>query len=299
MDYREVLLDSQKSGISAFLKFILQYHNFENAIACFVEGQDYPYYESRVSNNKKNDEEVLFYPCNGRHEVELVKGLIEKNLHLKENLKILYFCDNDYGINRKINNIFYTDYYSIENYYTSRNFIINIITKIFNINKYDSDYDRCLTLYDEKYKIFNEQMIKVNAYCYSIREKEIMNERRTNFGIVKFGKLVKDMSNLSNFQMENLDFNKLERLFPNNLGITEEEYNENINKIDNTKLRGKWELEFIVWFLDKLKNAINNGDYGLQKNGRIRISFQNEIMISMEKYADTTNNLIDYIKENS
>lgn len=299
MDYREILIDSQKSGISAFVKFVLQYHSFENVIANFVEGKDQAYYEFRVSDNKKSDSDVLFYPCNGRHEVELVKKLIDNNLHLDKKAKILYFCDNDYGINNQVQNIFYTDYYSIENYYTSRDFVINIITKVFNINKYDSDYNTCLTLYDEKYKEFNEQMIKVNAYCYTIREKEKKIGGRTEIKRTKFDDFVDCRSSLDKFQMKNLDFEKLEGMFPNNLEITEEEYNNNINKIDNTKLRGKWELEFIVWFLDKLRIAINKGDYGLQNNAKIRVSFQNEIMISMVRHADTTNNLIDYIKKNS
>lgn len=301
MDYKEVLIDSQKSGIVAYHKFMLQYHNFENVIANFVEGKDQAYYESRVSNYKKSNSDILFYPCNGRHEVELVKKLIDNNLHLDKKVKTLYFCDNDYGIKNQIQNIFYTDYYSVENYYTSKKFIINVITKIFNISKYDLDYNRCLALYDEKYKLYNEQMIKVNAYCYSIREKEKEKAVRERIDIRKlnFSNFVECKSNIDNFKMKNLNFNELKELFPNDLEIKEEEYNNNINKIDNTKLRGKWELEFVVWFLESLRIAIKNGDNGLQKNDSIKFSFQNEIMISMERFADTTDKLIDYIAKNS
>lgn len=182
-----------------------------------------------------------------------------------------------------------------------KKFIINVITKIFNISKYDLDYNRCLALYDEKYKLYNEQMIKVNAYCYSIREKEKEKAVRERIDIRKlnFSNFVECKSNIDNFKMKNLNFNELKELFPNDLEIKEEEYNNNINKIDNTKLRGKWELEFVVWFLESLRIAIKNGDNGLQKNDSIKFSFQNEIMISMERLADTTDKLIDYIAKNS
>lgn len=81
MNYKQLLIDSQKSGVSAMLEFVLQYRDFDKVVACFVEGKDSSYYRSRVENNVDMNNEVLFYSCNGKSEVELVKRMIDYNLH--------------------------------------------------------------------------------------------------------------------------------------------------------------------------------------------------------------------------
>lgn len=299
MNYKQMLIDSQKSGVSALLEFVLQYHNFDNVVAGFVEGQDFSYYRSRVTENVDANYEVLFYPCNGRSEVELVKKMIDSNLNLKSNVKTLYFCDNDYGIKKKIAGIYYTDYYSVENFYTTKDFIIKILNNIFNISKYNPDYDICIKLYEEKYNIYNKQAIKINAYCYCIRNKEKIENitERTEFNKIKF----RDFSNnleFNKFEMKDFNFYKLSNVISSSVSILEEEYINNIKQIDYTKFRGKWELEFVVWFLEELRIQIKKGANGLSKNSKLTFSFENNIMTSMKRFAETPEKLINYIREN-
>lgn len=245
-----------------------------------------------------SDNEILFYPCNGKHEVELVKKMIDLNLHLKEDVRVLFYCDNDYGLYNKTNGIFYTDLYSVENYYSTENFIIRILNNVFNINKYNPEYEICLNLYRKKYKEYNEQIVKLNAYCYGIRKSE-KNESlaRTNLNNLKLKNFMNN-DDFSEFQMKELNYKIIKLMISSKINILEEEYDRYLEEIDNTKLRGKWEIQFIIWFLEGLRKEIKNGGSGLAKNNRTIISFQNEIMTSMEKFADTSDSLVEYIKSN-
>ena len=298
MNYKQLLIDSQKSGVSAMLEFVLQYHDFDKVVACFVEGKDSSYYRSRVENNVDMNNEVLFYSCNGKSEVELVKRMIDSNLHLKKDVKTLYFCDNDYGIDSKLDGIFYTDFYSVENYYSTELFVKNIIKNVFNINKHNPEYDICIDMYREKYKRFNEQIMKLNAYCYGLRVKEKeLSSLRADFNYIKLRDILIN-DDFENFELKNIDYNIIKSMIVSENSITSQEYDECLKMIDETKLRGKWELQFVIWFLEGLRKQIKNGESGLSKNNRNIISFQNEIMTSMEKYAITTESLINYITQN-
>lgn len=295
MNYKQLLIDSQKSGVSAMLEFVLQYHDFDKVVACFVEGKDSSYYRSRVENNVDMNNEVLFYSCNGKSEVELVKRMIDSNLHLKKDVKTLYFCDNDYGIDSKLDGIFYTDFYSVENYYSTELFVKNIIKNVFNINKHNPEYDICIDMYREKYKRFNEQIMKLNAYCYGLRVKEKeLSSLRADFNYIKLRDILIN-DDFENFELKNIDYNIIKSMIVSENSITSQEYDECLKMIDEIKLRGKWELQFVIWFLEGLRKQIKNGESGLSKNNRNIISFQNEIMTSMEKYAVTTESLIHYI----
>lgn len=297
MNYKQLLIDSQKSGVSAMLEFVLQYHDFDKVVACFVEGKDSSYYRSRVENNVDMNNEVIFYSCNGKSEVELVKRMIDSNLHLKKDVKTLYFCDNDYGIDSKLDGIFYTDFYSVENYYSTELFVKNIIKNVFNINKHNPEYDICIDMYREKYKRFNEQIMKLNAYCYGLRVKEKeLSSLRTDFNYIKLRDILIN-DDFENFELKNIDYNIIKSMIVSENSITSQEYDECLKMIDETKLRGKWELQFVIWFLEGLRKQIKNGESGLSKNNRNIISFQNEIMTSMEKYAVTTESLIHYITQ--
>lgn len=296
MSYKKILIDAQKSGESAIMKFLLQYHEFEKVVACFVEGKDADYYQSRVKDIILDSDNILFYPCNGKMEVEKAKKMIDDNFINSKNNTFMFFCDKDYDLYEKKDDIFYTDYYSVENYYSNQHFVEEIIKNVFHINKYDSDFRICVNLYKERENAFHKEMRKVNAYCYCIRkiEKE-SNIIRSNINKIKINKFVIN-NKFEQFEMKKINYTILQEIFETDFEILEEDYNNSIQLIDDTKLRGKWELEFIVWFLEGLKRQIKNGSYNLSKRDRKYISFDNEIMTSMEKYAYTSVSLNYYIK---
>lgn len=298
MDYLKYLIDAQKSGVAALMSFTLSYRDFENVIACFVEGKDACYYRSRVMKHVDSAKEIIFYPCNGKAEVIFVRNSLKLNLQPTENVKVLYFCDRDYDLDLKCDDIFYTDFYSVENYYCTKSFVENVLVNVFNFNRYNPNYYLALKLFDEKFSIFYDEIIKVNSFAYSCRINERKNGlSRKDFNSVSFLKFVEDDS-FDTFKMQSLNYNNLVHIF-NVDYVTEDDYLNNLTQINDSKIRGKWFLKFIIWFLEGIKIELKNGTNGFIKcNSRI-ISFEDSVMTSMEQYAYTSSTLINYIIENS
>lgn len=297
MDYLKYLIDAQKSGVAALMSFMMDYHHLENVIACFVEGKDSCYYRSRINNVVNFSKDVLFYPCNGRKEVTFVRNSLHSNLYPNENVKVLFFCDRDYDLDLKYDDIFYTDYYSIENYYSTRKFVENVLINVFNFSKYNPNFHLALKFFDEKYKLFYNEIVKVNAFAYSARINEKKyNLPRVDLSVISFSKINKNKT-LENFEMNNLTYQDLVSIFSVDY-VTEEEYSNNLSNIDETKIRGKWVLSFIIWYFESIKNELKSGTNGfIQSNTKI-ISFTDNIMLSMDQYAQTTSDLINYIRSN-
>ena len=120
---------------------------------------------------------------------------------------------------------------------------------------------------------------------------------RKDLSKITFRKFI-DNNDFDDFQMKDVDYAFLIKVF-GETSISKESYESAISSIDISKLRGKWELEFMVWFLEGLKKQIKKGNYNLAKKNNRFISFENEIMTSMERYAFTSKKLINYIKSNT
>ena len=151
-----------------------------------------------------------------------------------------------------------------------------------------------MNLFNEKYKIYYEEIIKVNGFAYAIRAKEKSRHlKRTNLSKIKFENMIEN-KNFDSFKMKSFDYISLKKKIDLEFEITENEFKESILKIDKSNLRGKWELQFYIWFLNGLKKCINNGAYNLMKNEKIKISFDNLMSITATQ-AIFTKELKEYI----
>lgn len=292
MNYKEVLVNCQGSAVSAILKFMLSNKLDDKVAACFVEGKDDAYYRIKIKACVPDGYEPRFFPCHGRHGVENAFNIATSELKLIGNAKMLFFADKDYDLYKKLDGILYTDYYSIENYYSQFNVVSEIIKQYFNLSSFDDDYKICMDLYEDKYAVFYEGIIKVNAYAYALRKLERDNKKsRTNFDDIKISKFV-DVMEFDNYKMKDLSFCELKKIFKDNL-VENEDFERAFNAIDVYKLRGKWELGFVVWFLKELKRLFGEGSYNLTKN-KITCSFDN-IMIDCSNYAECSPFLASYV----
>lgn len=295
MNYKEVLIDSQGSAVAAFTMFINQYCKFDNVMACFVEGKDCSYYGNKINKIVENNYEVIFYPCNGKKQVEIVKEMIEHNCNINKNVKFLYLVDKDYDIQQRKDGIFYTDYYSIENYYSQQETLSNILNDLLNISKYDPDYQQAIDLFLEKQEIYRLEISKVNAFAYALRKKEFVEgKKRQDFKKITFEKLLNNNS-FDDFEMKNFDYEKLKELFNSESYITEEEYTTSLNQINEYNTRGKWDIKFMIWYLNCLKKIIKEGTRGFSKNPRMKIQFDQLMYIASEQsvLSESLKNYID------
>jgi hypothetical protein len=299
------LRENRETAPVAYTEFVLAYSKEEEDLYCFFEGdEDKRYYRIRIKQEFKN------FTCGGKDNVKKVFKLI--NEHKEYNLaNTLFFIDKDYSNEQKNSNIYVTPCYSIENFYTATEVLKNILINEFNLKELDKDF----ILIVEKFKMlqskFHNELLFFNAWlaCQSdLREK---NGIKTYLSIdtkVKsyFEGIVKNkLSEIKNFD----DLKKIDiienTLFSNAPKIETQKLQKKIDefksKIDSCVFRGKFELRFMVSFLQQLKNEIGKQPSKsiFEKKQKCTFEFKYENVIStLSQYAITPDCLKEFIDEN-
>jgi hypothetical protein len=304
----EQMRQSRKSYSVAYQEFMLNYKKYN--YHCFFEGKDDPkYYNFRIKSFVNN---FNWYICNGKDYVKEIKKIIEMNY---QNIKSMYFIDKDFSNqNSDSNDIYITPCYSIENFYTNEEFIKEVLKTEFVIYESDDDFNRIMDIFKELQKEFHKKTIILNAWLASYNDKLEQNNsqeiKRLNIDdkiepILK-NPVLPELKGIKNLDKINEKL-KIDNIFKvdSNL-ITKEditkkiEFFENIGKFE-CFFRGKFELIFIVSFLEKLKQEVtkkNNRSYNLKKR-KCDVEFKfNNILSSLTQYAKTPICLINFLKKN-
>jgi len=306
----EQMRQSRKSYTVAYQKFMLDYRKY--AYYCFFEGKDDPkYYNIRIKSRVNN---FNWYICNGKDNVMKIKNLIEKNY---QGVNSLYFIDKDFS-NLKFsnNNVYITPCYSIENFYSNEEFIKEVLKTECMIDEYDDDFNVIMDIFKKLQEKFHENTIILNVWlaCYSDKleqnNNQIIEIKRLNIDdkIEAFLKnsVLPELKGIKNLDSINEKL-KIDKIFNIDSDfITEENIKHKIKffkKIGNFAcfFRGKFELLFIVSFLDKLKQEItkkNNRAFNLKKR-KCDTEFKlNNILSSLTQYARTPKCLNAFLKNN-
>lgn len=278
---------------SRFLLLVSQHG--EDAVYCFVEGYDMPYYRAIVRSVVRK--EPLKIRCSGKAGVIAANLFIEEREDCRKYTK-RYFVDRDYDSNEKIPvTIFVTDGYSIENYYLSEACVGAILEIEFKMSKsvYSKEYQKCMNLFRQEHRIFFEATLLFNAW-YSCLYQSLDWDRSE---VTLDNRFPKEWLNLI---IGNIRCNYT-------LPDIEEKYDK-VPKIDKTLVlervdklkalgpsctRGKYEMQFLFEFLSFLKNEPKKNR--LYTVASCSLPFQQNSMIStFSQYADVTDNLFNYIK---
>lgn len=283
--------------VAVFHKFLLDNKNRDNTLFSFVEGNDFCYYNPRIRENTSY-EKYINYRCEGKKNVIGVRDLINKIYHKKENNTLLFFVDKDYNFESIPADIYVTDYYSIENFYLNERTLVDILENFMELEIDSVNYNLAIKYYEKCYKIYSRLAVKLNVFYYTIREYEkIHNCCRTNLNSVNFLYFVKNNS-IADFSMINPSFNDLKKLYNVDFKINSIEFKKNIILFDennHNNFRGKFELEFLKWFLSTLRIEIKNGNLNFQKQTVCNYDFNMDIMRVLSEYAYTPDSLLKYI----
>lgn len=299
----EQMKEAQKCSAAIYMKFVNNYQQYPNTLFCFYEGEDEYYYGPRVKTSTKySDEQIIDLSCNGKDGVISVYNSIKKNVDLPDDINTLYFIDKDYGFNSiKDSNVYETSTYSIESFYCSIDAVRKMIMGLFNINKMEMDeVDKILKLFAEKYEIYKELIIPLNAYLYSIREYEKINKisKRANFKLIKDSNIYKN-KDFDNFEMRKFDMEYYKKILAIDYDIEEISFNK--NKIyfmkENSNNRGKFEISFVVWFLDNIKKILKTGSHNLIKRECPKTNIESNPIFILSRYADTPDSLIKFLNK--
>lgn len=308
----EQMRQSRESYSVAYQKFMLNYKKYNHH--CFFEGKDDPkYYYIRVKNIIINN--FSYYICNGKDNVIKINNIIKKNY---PNTKSMYFIDKDFS-NRDLNsdnidNVYITPCYSIENFYTNEEFIKEVLKNEFMIDEYDDDFNMIINVFKKLQKEFHKKTIILNAWLASYNDKLEQNNsqeiKRLNIDdkikpILK-NPVLPELKGIKNLDKIN-EKSKIDNIFKvdSNL-ITEEDITKKVKFFKNIGnfecfFRGKFELIFIVSFLEKLKQEVtkkNNRAFNLKKR-KCDVEFKfNNILSSLTQYAKTPICLINFLEKN-
>lgn len=295
----EAFIQKQNSAEVLYSYFVLYTAQYgKNAVYCFVEGYDMPYYISIVRNIYRGKTPVGI-SCKGKSNVIAVNKYIE-SIDIDKNRKYTkrYFVDRDFDNNDQLSDtIFVTDGYAIENYYLSDTCVSNILEIELKISQvqYPDQYSRCMTLFRQEHNKFIKGTLLLNAWYYCLyhnanwnRSNVSLNEKfpkewlKWNIGNITFHYTLTDIQ--AKFDKAPiLDIKSIER-----------QMNE-FTKLGASYLRGKYEIQFLYEFLKFIRDEPKNHRY--YSVATCSLPFHLSTMIStFAQYADVSEKLYNYIK---
>ncbi len=281
-----------------FIEFMRLYKHSKDSFFCIVEGEDGKYYDIRIRHYCRNNN-YHFLVSGGKEEVIRLHSMITGKEEYK-NAKTMYFVDKDFDDVLNISLIYETPCYSIENLYTTLDAFSRILKNEFGLNKLDADYEKCFDLFLERQNEFHECVKLLNAWIACQRDL-------SNKGICS--RLNLNNININNFVdieldkvVSKYDVNVIHKILPDAIKIESDVLEEKIKyieKMDTQKyFRGKFEIEFMRIFLEKLKQdrCCKTPKY-FTKRKRIRLNLSRSNIISeLSQYAETPACLCSYLQ---
>lgn len=279
-----------------FSRFVLLSSSYgDDAIYCFVEGYDMPYYRAIIYSVCRK--EPIEIKCNGKGNVIAANTYIESMANYKHYQK-RYFVDHDFDNNDNIpSTIFITDGYSIENYYLSDKCVGSILETEFKMSRavHHDKYTKCMDFFHSEHNRFLEGTLLLNAWYSCLYASSEWNR--------------KDVSLEDEFPAEWLSLKIGNIHYSYNLSDIEKKYNKapHIEEItikeEKSKLqakghmfyRGKYEMQFLFEFLKFIQNEPKKSRVYSVASCPIPF-FQNTMLSTFSQYADVSDNLYKYIE---
>lgn len=296
MNAQDLKKKANNSTAVAFHKFVLLRKNHIQDLFCFYEGMDNGYYYPRIKEIYNGNHHPI---CCGNKKSVLY---MHKSVKTKyPDTKCSFFVDNDFDERIENDDIYETPCYSIENFYTSKSFISDILKNEFGLSEIDSEYKTALNIFETNQEIYHQESLLFNGWYASLKEKASKNSCCTNvnlncsipkeFLVLKIGSIA-----------GNYTYDDLKNKFPEAISISKEEVE---NKIDELKskelrltLRGKYELEFVYTFLQYLIDDANHIQKRnvIKKKTKFRVD-KAQMLSQLSQYAETPDCLINYIEQ--
>lgn len=260
MTFIDLLNQAGDAPEGVHIKFLHNYKPKEKTLHFFFEGgDDQSFYVNFIENIFPEDYTFHYYICNGKENVLANYEDIDWAVYNKS--RILFFTDKDLddilGVNQ-INdqNIFETQYYSIENYLVTAEVYVRFLREICLIT--DGDIISELKgRFIEELRIFSEEMTRISAWVVYCR-KNNFDVNLSDIDIAKLFKITKD------FNIKRAIPKGAKNRFDYICSVTKTNYyslpelkeiSKNLYRIETPKkfIRGKYELWFLYAFC---KNTI-------------------------------------------
>ncbi|MCJ1806923.1 DUF4435 domain-containing protein [Flavobacterium covae] len=292
------LRNSRGESVVAFTEFANSTRALPNHLFCFFEGKDNPYYLPRI---KKYTNHYHPIKCGGRSKVFEVYELI-KNKEVYTRYKKAFFIDRDFNEPLQELNppVFETPCYSIENLYVSSSVFKEILINEFSLSATTNPlHNEYLDLYEKRQEEFHNSVLLFNAWYSCLID--IRNSQRIQTGVNLDDKFPKNFINFTIDQVSiNYNLSRLNAEFPSAIDIDENILTAKINEFQDCDMlkvfRGKYEMEFLIKFIDMIILEAKTN------NKKLKFSFagalNNERAIAIfSNYAETPESLNLYIQK--
>lgn len=299
------------SGLVAYTEFVLDFKKKADNIYCFFEGKEDRSYYSFRTNLIYHNENYFDYICNGKDNVLKLYKLINNHLiYSKSNVG--YFVDYDFDGVTLPKEVYTTPYYSIENFYVVDKAFENILINEFNISRKCPCFREAKTKFTVARKKFHQKIIFLNAWlaCQNDyrRKKGIKTRLNIEDSLKKvitaddFNKIVSSDLITINFPQQLITQQNIESIFCDSPKIEKTIFERKLLEFKKVKgeevFRGKFELKFLVSFLNRFKDEIGKRkNSAFQKRYSTPLRFEYVTSISqLTNNAVTPQCLIEYIK---
>ena len=169
----EEMREKSKNAASAWLDFSQRKNTNMDTYHFFFEGYDRFYYFNKFKEVHysllKCYPSFNQYECGGKSGVLKVYQKIRTEDPLFPQKRLLFFIDKDYekigSLQSPYEGIYQTDFYSIENFYTSAEVIKRIIEEEIGYNQGTIEFDDIVSKYKELHQNFIDKLTDFNLFC--------------------------------------------------------------------------------------------------------------------------------------
>jgi len=265
MSFVDVLRTARTSAATVYQQFLIDNPKWFNHVFAFLEGHDDPsFYFRPLTEYLPNPKTLHFYKCGNKREVYATYEKISRRGDV-QNIT-LFFVDKDLSdilmeTYPESQNIYVTDYYSIENYVVEEYIVSASIIETFHLqyNSVNLDPNSLVSIFLRERVKFYEIMRPLMAWIIYCRR----NGYQPQLDNIDLNRIFTWSNNVEIFQSPNMVnlYQHLEECCQIEIGTTDDNSVSLIEKEISlleakTYIRGKFELWFLVKFLDKLILAL-------------------------------------------
>ena len=287
---------SRDKAVVVFTELTRLYKQYPSALYCFFEGEDGKYYGIRIKNITRPEKD-FYLPCKGKEGVLGIHRMLSARKYYA-NIRAAYFIDRDFDkpiSEIGLNGIYETPCYSIENFYTSVQCFSEILRTEFKLIESDENFEKCVSLYVRLQEEFHNAVELLNTWIACQRDKSselnISDISVSRFVNIELGKITVKYV-----------IDDLYRIFPGAIAISQEELDARLTELRSStrqkSFRGKFEIEFMLTFIQKLMLEANQGNYPyFTRKVKVVLSLSKRNIISdLSQYADTPDCLYSYLE---
>jgi len=278
MSFLSELKRARESPISAYHQFLLQNQNTAECVHAFFEGrEDSSFYIGFLRRYVPHPKCLYFYKCGNKEGVYETFNKIMRAATSRG--RALFFVDKDLSdfLNEQhivAENIFVTNYYSIENYLVSEEMLLRISDDLLNLP--DSiDTNKILEKFRIELERFYEQVLPITAWIIYLRRCKL-RPNINNINLSHFFRFNDDLTLEIDLDIKQTNGSSiLERMCevttpPGCQPEIESIVNELANLDPKLYVRGKFEIWFFVKFVGKLVKLLQGTTNTIGKRIKVR-----------------------------